>query len=119
RPRRGLHPGDRSRAAVLGGGGSSQQPAGIARVRPAPGRCRGSLRARLRGEAGGIINIAEERSPTGYDHDRAFANVTRIYDTVLDVFDAAKQDGLTPVEAAEAIARRRLDAGVHQIRTFP
>ena len=69
--------------------------------------------------AGGIINIAEERSPTGYDHDRAFANVTRIYDTVLDVFDAAKQDGLTPVEAAEAIARRRLDAGVHQIRTFP
>jgi glutamate dehydrogenase/leucine dehydrogenase len=69
--------------------------------------------------AGGIINIASERAPAGYDHDRAFANVARIYDTTLDVFDAAKQDGLTPDEAALVIARRRLDGGVHQIRTFP
>ena len=69
--------------------------------------------------AGGIINIAEERSPAGYDHEKAFANVRRVYDTTLAVFDAAKQDGVTPVEAALAIARRRLDGGVHQIRNFP
>jgi glutamate dehydrogenase/leucine dehydrogenase len=69
--------------------------------------------------AGGIINIASERSPAGYDHERAFANVQGVYDTTLDVFDAAKQHGLTPVEAAVVLARRRLDAGVHQIRNFP
>jgi glutamate dehydrogenase/leucine dehydrogenase len=69
--------------------------------------------------AGGIINIAGERSPSGYDHERAFANVLRVYDTTLATFDAAKQDGVTPVEAALALARRRLDGGVHQIRTFP
>ena len=68
--------------------------------------------------AGGIINIAEERSRGGYDHERAFAKVLRVYDTTLAVFDAAKQDGLTPVDAALALARKRLDAGVHQIRTF-
>jgi glutamate dehydrogenase/leucine dehydrogenase len=69
--------------------------------------------------AGGIINIAEERSTSGYDQERALANVRRVYDTTLAVFDAAKQDGVTPVEAALALARRRLDGGVHQIRTFP
>jgi len=68
---------------------------------------------------GGIINIAEERSPAGYERERAFANVRGIYDTTLAVFDAAKQDGLTPVEAAVVLARRRLDGGVHQIRNFP
>jgi valine dehydrogenase (NAD+) len=69
--------------------------------------------------AGGIINIAEERSGAGYDRGRALANVRRVYDTTLTVFDAAKRDGLTPVDAASVLARRRLDAGVHQIRTFP
>jgi valine dehydrogenase (NAD+) len=69
--------------------------------------------------AGGIINIAEERSGARYDRERALANVRRVYDTTLAVFDAAKRDGLTPVEAASVLARRRLDAGVHQIRTFP
>jgi len=69
--------------------------------------------------AGGIINIAEERAPGGYDHEQAFAKVERVHDTTLAVFDAAKQDGLTPVEAAVVLARRRLDAGVHQIRNFP
>ena len=68
---------------------------------------------------GGIINIASERSGAGYDHDKAFADVRRIYDTTLAVFDAAKQDGVTPVDAALVLARRRIDAGVHQIRTFP
>jgi glutamate dehydrogenase/leucine dehydrogenase len=69
--------------------------------------------------AGGIINIAEERAPGGYDRQRAFGRVQRVYDTTLEVFDAAKQDGRTPVGAALVLARRRLDDGVHQIRTFP
>ena len=69
--------------------------------------------------AGGVINIAEELSPKGYHRERAYGAVRRIYDTTLGVFDAAKQHGRTPVDAALVLARRRLDAGVHQIRTFP
>lgn len=69
--------------------------------------------------AGGIINISFEWSAGGYDRDAAFARVARVYDTTLTIVDAAKRDGVTPVEAALAIGRARLDAGVHQIRTFP
>jgi glutamate dehydrogenase/leucine dehydrogenase len=69
--------------------------------------------------AGGIINIASERTPGGYDREHAYADVHRVYDTTLQVFDTAKRDGITPAEAAESLARRRLAAGVHQIRNFP
>ena len=69
--------------------------------------------------AGGIINIASERSAGGYDREKALADVGRIYDTTLAIFDAAKQNGTTPVEAAVDLARHRLEAGVHQIRNFP
>ena len=71
--------------------------------------------------AGGIINIAEERAPGGYNRQRAYARVTRVHDTALSVFDLAKQEGMTTAEAAVQLARRRLDAAasVHQIRTFP
>ena len=69
--------------------------------------------------AGGIINIASERAGEGYDHEKAFADVRGVYDTTLAVFDAAKQDGVTPLDAALVLARGRVDAGVHQIRNFP
>jgi glutamate dehydrogenase/leucine dehydrogenase len=71
--------------------------------------------------AGGIINIAEERAPGGYDRERAYPKVTRVHETALAVFDLAKEEGVTTAEAAVRLARRRLDAaaGVHQIRTFP
>jgi len=69
--------------------------------------------------AGGIINIASERTPGGYDREHAYADVHRVYDTTLQVFDTAKRDGVTPAEAAESLARRRLATGVHQIRNFP
>jgi valine dehydrogenase (NAD+) len=69
--------------------------------------------------AGGIINIAGERRAGGYDRERAFADVRRIYDTTLAVLDTAKREGITPVDAALALGRRRLETGVHQIRNFP
>jgi len=70
--------------------------------------------------AGGVINIAEELGPKGYHRERAYAAVRRIYDTTLAVFDAAKQEGVPTAEAAQRIARRRMDtvAHVHQLRTF-
>ena len=58
--------------------------------------------------AGGVINIAEE--PAGYDHDRAYARVAGIHDTVHAVLDLAERDGLTPGRAADRYAEQRIEA---------
>ena len=71
--------------------------------------------------SGGIINIAEERSPTGYHPDRAYAQVQRIFDTTSRVLATAEDEGVTTADAADRIAERRIAdmARVRQIRTFP
>ena len=53
--------------------------------------------------AGGVINIADELGPDGYDRDRAWQQVATIHDTVLRVFTISDEEGLTPA----ATARRR------------
>jgi len=70
--------------------------------------------------SGGIINIAEERSPTGYRKDRADAQVQRIFETTGRVLAVAEAEGVTTAEAADRIAERRMAelARVRQIRTF-
>ncbi len=59
--------------------------------------------------AGGIINIAEELSTTGYSRDRAQANVDRIHDTTSWVMDLAADRGITTLEAAMVLVRRQLE----------
>jgi len=69
--------------------------------------------------AGGIINIAEERVPGGYDRERAYAKVALVADTVRTVLRAAEADGITTAAAADRLAERRLAAaGGHTIPTF-
>ena len=58
--------------------------------------------------AGGIINIAVEFEPTGYDAAKAETNVRAIADTTRTVFDHADATGATTLAAAVEIARRRL-----------
>ncbi len=67
--------------------------------------------------AGGVINIAEE--PAGYDHDRAFARVSSIHDTVRAVLALAERDDITPGRAADRYAEERIEAvaGVARIGT--
>ena len=67
--------------------------------------------------AGGVINIAEE--PAGYDHDRAWARIAGIHDTVLAVLDRARTDGIPPGEAADRHAEARIAAvtAAQRIRT--
>lgn len=71
--------------------------------------------------AGGVINIAEERHPSGapYDQQRALDRVAGIEDTVRRVFDRAEADGVTPAEAADRLAEERIEAvaSVQRIRT--
>ena len=68
--------------------------------------------------AGGILNIAEELGPRGYNQDRAQAAVRRIFDTVTSVLQAAEEDGVTTAAAADRLAEGRIAAlsAVHQIR---
>ncbi len=58
--------------------------------------------------AGGIINIAVEFEPSGYDAARAETNVRAIADTTRTVFEHADATGATTLAAAVEIARRRL-----------
>jgi leucine dehydrogenase len=58
--------------------------------------------------AAGIINIAVELRPEGYDPRRARADVLRIGDTVRLVLAEAEAASVTPLEAAMRIAHRRV-----------
>ena len=58
--------------------------------------------------AGGVVNIAVELEPEGYDTARAETRVRAIGDTVRAVVDHAEATGTTPLAAANEIARRRV-----------
>jgi leucine dehydrogenase len=58
--------------------------------------------------AGGLINVAAELEPGGYDAARARARVDQIEDTLAVVLADARAAGTTPLAAATARARRRL-----------
>jgi leucine dehydrogenase len=58
--------------------------------------------------AGGVVNIAVELEPEGYDTARAETRVRAIADTVGTVLDHAEATGSTPLAAAMEIARRRV-----------
>ena len=64
--------------------------------------------------AGGVINIADELAPDGYNRERAWGQVETIHDTVLRVFALADDDDITPARAADRIAERRLAAASRQ-----
>jgi glutamate dehydrogenase/leucine dehydrogenase len=58
--------------------------------------------------AGGVINIADELGPDGYNRERAWRQVATIHDTLSRVFAVAADEGITPAAAADRIAERRL-----------
>ena len=60
--------------------------------------------------AGGIINIAVELEPEGYDADRARRRVVAIGDTLRTIYALADDETTTPLAAAQALALRRLAA---------
>src|SRR4051794_11262007 len=70
--------------------------------------------------AGGVINIADELSSSGYHRERAYAAVRRIFDTTGAVLDTAAAEGITTAVAADQLAERRISglAHIRQIRTF-
>jgi glutamate dehydrogenase/leucine dehydrogenase len=58
--------------------------------------------------AGGVINIADETGPGGYDRERALARVETIGGTLRTIFALADERAITPAAAADAFAEARL-----------
>jgi leucine dehydrogenase len=58
--------------------------------------------------AGGVINIADETAPGGYDRERAWKRIEGIADTVRMVFALADELGVTTAAAADRLAEDRL-----------
>jgi leucine dehydrogenase len=58
--------------------------------------------------AGGIINISVELDPGGYDVREARRRVAGVKETMGAVLDEAESGGITPLAAADRLARRRL-----------
>ena len=58
--------------------------------------------------AGGLINLAQELEPGGYDRDAALARVARIGATGARVFALAEARRQPTNEAADRVARERL-----------
>lgn len=62
--------------------------------------------------AGGVINLAVELRDEGYDPAVARARTRAIADTLTEVLDQAETLGVTPLQAANALAERRMARGV-------
>lgn len=58
--------------------------------------------------SGGVIQVADELDPSGFNFERAKQRATAIYDTTYAVFDLARQDGVSPATAADRLAERRM-----------
>ncbi|MFJ6696904.1 Leu/Phe/Val dehydrogenase [Streptomyces sp. NPDC091272] len=56
--------------------------------------------------AGGVIQVADELQ--GFDFDRCRRQAAKIFDTTLEIFTRAKEDGVPPAAAADRIAERRM-----------
>ena len=62
--------------------------------------------------AGGLINVATELDPEGYEAARTKRRALGIEQTMANIFDEADRSATTPLAAAYALARRRMaDAG--------
>ncbi len=61
--------------------------------------------------AGGLINIAEELGPRGYDRGRALARVEVIAQTLAEVFERSAGAGTPTSAIADRIAEERIRSG--------
>jgi leucine dehydrogenase len=67
--------------------------------------------------AGGVINVYSEIA--GWDAVRSLRKADEIYETVLSVFEIAKQDRIPSYFAADRLAERRVQAVGSLVKTWP
>jgi len=61
--------------------------------------------------AGGIVNVACELLPGGYDENAAMEKIDRIYVALKEVFRISREDDISTREAAARLAEQRIAAG--------
>jgi leucine dehydrogenase len=61
--------------------------------------------------AGGIVNVAAELLPGGYDETAVLEHIQRIPEALREIFSTAEERGLTPLDAAQRVAEDALAAG--------
>jgi leucine dehydrogenase len=61
--------------------------------------------------AGGIINVAVEMLPGGYDESAAMERIESIRHNLAQVFEIARTEDVPTHDAADLLAERRLEAG--------
>ena len=64
--------------------------------------------------AGGVINISQERRPGGYSREHAERAVDTIADRVREVLTSAAETGLSTLDEAISIAEGRLRAAARR-----
>ena len=57
--------------------------------------------------AGGLINVYNEM--IGYEDDKAFKQLSGIYDTLLEIFNLAERQNINNFEAAQKLAEQRIE----------
>ena len=67
--------------------------------------------------AGGVINVYSELA--GWDSARSFRKADEIYDTILKVYQIAKDKKIPTYEAADRLAEQRIQAVGSMVRTWP
>jgi leucine dehydrogenase len=66
--------------------------------------------------AGGLINVATELDPEGYDPGRTKRRALGIEETMDHIYDEAERTNTTPLATAYAFARRRLAEAGSELR---
>ena len=61
--------------------------------------------------AGGIINVACEMRPQGYDAAESTAKVNQIYHTLLNIFQRADEEGKPTSDIADVMAQEIIARG--------
>jgi leucine dehydrogenase len=67
--------------------------------------------------AGGVINVYSELA--GWDAERSLRKADEIYQTVLGVYEIAREQGIPTYVAADRLAERRLKAVGGLVKTWP
>jgi leucine dehydrogenase len=67
---------------------------------------------------GGVINVADELEPSGYNTARSTAKVMKIYDTVAQVIEISKREHIPTFKAADRLAEDRMEKIAQVRRTY-
>lgn len=58
---------------------------------------------------GGVTNVAHERHPAGYNHERAYSQIATIYDKISRIIEISRVENIPTYRAADVLAEGRLD----------